>query len=72
MFFRLLIASTDFTNYWVQKTLIALFARYGNSRMTKSAKTYIRLKAVITFNHVERSPLIKSIKFKSLIAMFVN
>ena len=30
--------------------------------MTKSAKTYIRLKAVVTFNQVERSLLIKSIK----------
>ena len=39
-----------------------MFARYGNTRMTKSAKTYIRLKAVVTFNQVERSPLIKSIK----------
>ena len=38
--------------------------------MTKSVKTYIRLKVVITFNHVELSPLIKSIK--RLIAMFVN
>ena len=35
--------------------------------MTKSAKIYIRLKAVITVNHVERPPLIKSIK--SLIAL---
>ena len=38
--------------------------------MTKSAKTYIRANAVITFNRVECSPLIASIK--SLIAMFVN
>ena len=38
--------------------------------MTKSAKTYIRFKVAITLNHVECSPLIKSIK--SLIAMLVS
>ena len=40
----------------------------GTSACQKSAKTYIRLKAGITFDHVECSPLIKSIK--SLIAIF--
>ena len=37
---------------------------------TKSAEAYNRLKAVIIFNHVEHSPLIKFIK--SLIAKFIN
>ena len=67
---RLLIAITVFTNLMYRKTIIVLFARKENSCLTKSVKTFIRFKAVITFNQVAHSPSIKSIR--SLTARFVN
>ena len=67
---RLLIANIDLLIKGSENINCLVCKIWEQSRMTKSAKTDIRLKAVITFDHVERSPLIKSIK--SLIAFFLN
>ena len=59
---NLLIAITDFTNFMFRKQSLPCLQDIWGTR--------VRLKAAIYFNHVERSPSIKSIK--SLITMFVN